>query len=655
MSWVLMLLQLSAAASEAGMPAMGLPAGCDIKCGHVSVPYLFGIAPNCSYPAPGCNLTCDRSRGSPRLFLGDGTLQVAEISLATSTVRAVGTGGVRIGRGGAGVWRGAGMGDEDRGPFTLMPGDFNELVVTVHVDEDTIVSGCSSFCSKGGAEEFHYGRNGSKYGSGIGYCQVPIPEGSTSLDVRFKWLNNDSATHKLKPVHVFVVEVDWFDKKVGRDILRPKPNRRSGPVKVPVILQWAIQVETMAATDDSVFAPPCDARVARNICKSEQSYCTDSGRGYQFELVTESELPSYLICDTPTYLIRHLWLMQTSTSASSHKKSADVTVTVPTRTVASIANAREEHTATPPFPAAVPDTSQVSSYISLTIGLLAASGPAFVILVLSVFLILRKINQDRAKKLKQKFFKQNRGQLLQQMLSQRADIAEKMIIPLQELEKATNNFDQSRKLGGGGHGTVYKGILSDLHVVAVKMSNVMIQDIKSDNILLDDSMTAKVSDFGASRCIPTDQHEATMTAVKGTRGYLDPMYFYTRQIPTSYLSQEGNGLVAQFNALIAIGNLAQILDPQVVDEGGTEIEEVSALAVSCTKYRGEERPSMRQVEMALEAFEATKEHDMDNVLLEKFEENIPTNHLLTRRMNTEEGSRQYSLEEEFLMSASYPR
>ncbi|TVU10495.1 hypothetical protein EJB05_44030, partial [Eragrostis curvula] len=49
---------------------------------------------------------------------------------------------------------------------------------------------------------------------------------------------------------------------------------------------------------------------------------------------------------------------------------------------------------------------------------------------------------------------------------------------------------------------------------------------------------------------------------------------------------------------------------QVVDEGGTEIEEVSALAVSCTKYRGEERPSMRQVEMALEA---TKEHDMDNI------------------------------------------
>ena len=77
---------------------------------------------------------------------------------------------------------------------------------------------------------------------------------------------------------------------------------------------------------------------------------------------------------------------------------------------------------------------------------------------ISTTLLIHKVKAERKKRPRKRFFKQNHGQLLQQLVCQRADIGERMIITLEDLEKATNNFDKSRELGGGGHGIVYKGI-----------------------------------------------------------------------------------------------------------------------------------------------------------------------------------------------------
>ncbi|KAL6905699.1 hypothetical protein ACP4OV_003300 [Aristida adscensionis] len=111
----------------------------------------------------------------------------------------------------------------------------------------------------------------------------------------------------------------------------------------------------------------------------------------------------------------------------------------------------------------------------LMIGLGVGSGVLVLLLSLSTIFVIHKIKTQRKKRLRQRFFKQNRGQLLQQLVRHKGDIVESMIVTLEELEKATNNFDKSRELGGGGHGTVYKGILSSLHVVAIKKSKIVIQ------------------------------------------------------------------------------------------------------------------------------------------------------------------------------------
>ncbi|CAL1391189.1 unnamed protein product [Linum trigynum] len=55
-------------------------------------------------------------------------------------------------------------------------------------------------------------------------------------------------------------------------------------------------------------------------------------------------------------------------------------------------------------------------------------------------------------------------------------------------------------------------------------------DIKPQNILLDGSMTAKISDFGISKLMKANQTRTT-TAIRGTKGYLAPEWF--RNVPVT--------------------------------------------------------------------------------------------------------------------------
>lgn len=399
-----------------------------------------------------------------------------------------------------------------------------------------------------------------------------------------------------------------------------------------------------------------------------------------------------------------------------------------------------------------------NSFPGSKIALVASGGFILLIVAIAAPFITHKIQVQRVKRLKEKFFKQNHGLLLQQLISQNTDIGERMIITLRELEKATDNFDKTREVGGGGHGVVYKGILN-LHVVAIKKSKIVVQreiddfinevailsqvnhrnvvkllgccletevpllvyefisngtlyhhlhvegtislswddrlrivlevaralsylhsstsmpiyhrDIKSSNVLLDDSLTAKVSDFGASRYIPIDQTGVT-TAIQGTFGYLDPMYYYTgrltaksdvfsfgvltmelltRKKPFIYRSGDGDGdgdgLVSHFSSLFREGKLADIIDPQVMEEDNGDIQEVATLAVMCTKLKGEGRPTMREVELILENLHVKTHTPSSTKTCSRV--HIPAQGV------SQEVSRQYTMEEEIMLSARYPR
>ncbi|KAL1080793.1 hypothetical protein V6Z11_D09G018300 [Gossypium hirsutum] len=102
------------------------------------------------------------------------------------------------------------------------------------------------------------------------------------------------------------------------------------------------------------------------------------------------------------------------------------------------------------------------------------------LLLLATWSMYKALKRKQKILLKQKYFERNGGLLLQQHLSSNEGNVEKVkLFTSKEMEKATNHYNENRILGQGGQGTVYKGMLIDGSIVAIKKSK-MVEGNKFD-------------------------------------------------------------------------------------------------------------------------------------------------------------------------------
>ncbi|CAM6029778.1 unnamed protein product [Sphagnum balticum] len=149
------------------------------------------------------------------------------------------------------------------------------------------------------------------------------------------------------------------------------------------------------------------------------------------------------------------------------------------------------------------------------------------------------------------------------------------------------------------------------------------RDVKSANILLDNTYGVKVSNFGISKLIPLDATHVS-TAAQGTPGYWDPEYFISYQLtdksdvysfgiillelitsqpPLDFTrDQKEMSLVAMCIPQIKAGSVEAIVDPKLLSSNFEEMEatlqeinKVAIMAMHCLAFKGDDRPSMKQV------------------------------------------------------------
>ncbi|KAI9113224.1 hypothetical protein K1719_015749 [Acacia pycnantha] len=445
-------LFMVAAATVTSVAGQAKP-GCSGACGDLNIPYPFGTREGC-YRDENFFVSCDTTSAKPIANYSTGNIQVLHISL---------DGQLRLSG-----WVGwdCYVPSASHNFITFRLSHFaisnteNKFTVIgcdtyAFIDDfwgRRFSTGCTSTCS-----DVADIVNGSC--SGIGCCQTGFPTGNMGYNITIKSYRNHSRVLNFNPCsYAFVVEdgafnfssPDLFDLRGIRDF--------------PMIVDWAIWD---ANCSEAVKNRSSYACMDNSFCVDSQNppgylcRCNEGFRGNPYlsgsdgcQDIDECSNSTLNRCSQTCHNLYGTYNcsclpgyegngFKNGTGCVLVNKSNNVPIT------------------------------EVALGISVVLLVLG-------IVVSSLCWVGRK---RKLVNIRKNFFEKNGGLMLQEQLSERHSYNEMAkLFTEEELKKATDSFHESKILGRGGQGTVYKGTLTDKRVVAIKKSRIAEQSQVKDFI-----------------------------------------------------------------------------------------------------------------------------------------------------------------------------